>query len=309
MSEISRLCATSRWVRPDLPARACDRRRRWSCGRVEHLVQVHVDRARDRRRSARRAAGRPRSSSPAPRRPTDLHVDRRRQAEVQDLGDDVGRLEEEGQVGEARAAARSRSCFSVAGASARGRASSATRISPSAELIGAPSLSARLMPLSGCRCCRGSSPISSAGMIVADARPRRARSGARSPRCASRPGRARAAGSGRRRPPGRSRGRRAARGPSDQPRSPRRPAATRRGAPSAAGERALVRASRRRSKPAVERAGATAPDRPRGAPCSAARSRCDAPRRAAGSAPSSAPACARGGRTSASRRRPPARAA
>ncbi len=65
---------------------------------VDHLVQVHVDRAADPARIRAAISRRDRRSSACWSKPGDLHVDRRRQAEVQDLADDVGRLEVERQL-------------------------------------------------------------------------------------------------------------------------------------------------------------------------------------------------------------------
>src|SRR5207253_10528472 len=62
-------------------------------GRVEPLVHVRVDRAGDLPDRLRQLAGQPRVRGDVGA--AELHVDGRGQAEVEDLRDDVGRLEEE----------------------------------------------------------------------------------------------------------------------------------------------------------------------------------------------------------------------
>ena len=81
-----------------------------------------------------------------------LHVDRRRQAEVQDLGHDVGRQERERHAREARVSMMRRSCtYRSLGSWSPRRL---TRMSASAGPIGADVLYVRLMPLSAGRRCR-----------------------------------------------------------------------------------------------------------------------------------------------------------
>ncbi len=91
------LFATSRWVRPS-SARArpvdVDEQGR----RVDDLVQVHVDRARNARHPGGDLEGDLVGRLLVVSR--HLHVDRRRQPEVQDLAHDVGGLEVERDAGE-----------------------------------------------------------------------------------------------------------------------------------------------------------------------------------------------------------------
>ena len=94
--ETSRLVATSRSVKPSCWARSTihfdvDRRR------VEYLLEADVDGPGNGRDAPHEVAGDLLVLRVAP---DDLHVDRRRQSEVQDLPDDVGGLEEEHQFRE-----------------------------------------------------------------------------------------------------------------------------------------------------------------------------------------------------------------
>ena len=112
-----------------------------------------------------RSAGRSRSSSGLRDRPADLDVDRRGQPEIQDLADDVGRLEEERRVRELAAAAL-RAARHVVGGRTRASGLSETRISPSTVPMVALSLKARLMPLFGRPMLSRITVSSSAGMTL-----------------------------------------------------------------------------------------------------------------------------------------------
>ncbi len=135
---------------PDLAGHACGRRRRaararsrtWAGGRRPRRGSARCGRAI----CSRDARG---SRSSLPRGPDDLHVDRRGEAEVQHLGRDVRREEEEGRArGRPRRAARA-ACARTrrvgAWCSSSARPGSRRRRARSAT----PSLSERLMPLFG----------------------------------------------------------------------------------------------------------------------------------------------------------------
>ena len=136
------LLAASCWVTPVLGRHGAvhvDGQRR----RVRHLKHMRIHDARDLHQRAR-DLGRQRKGGVLIR-PGNSHVDGRRLAEIQHLIDDVGGLEEELQLGEARGQLR-RSiaiscavgvCFSF----------SEIRISPSIGPTVAESLNAMLMPL------------------------------------------------------------------------------------------------------------------------------------------------------------------
>ena len=108
-SEISRLLATSCWVRPSWSARVRSTLKRssgasttwWIC--TSTAPGMRARRALDlaRQRVIGRRVG---------QRPDHLHVDGRGQAEIQDLADDIGRLEEERQVGDTRGSGACAAC-------------------------------------------------------------------------------------------------------------------------------------------------------------------------------------------------------
>ena len=135
-----------------------------------------------------------------------LHVDRRGQAEIENLAHDIGRLEEEGQIRKLAVQqvpqARGRSPTWSRARPAR----SETRISPSNGPSVALSLIARFKPEYGSPMLSRMSVSSCDGMTLADASSPPRRSSARFPRCGCRRARGRAAGSGRRPPAGRSPG-------------------------------------------------------------------------------------------------------
>ena len=222
-SDTSRLVATSRSVKPSCLRHAGGRRRRRS-RRVHDLLQADVDGAGDRGDAAHQVRGDLEVLRVAA---DDLHVDRRRQPEVQDLR---RRCRPAGRRTRDRGSARAGSCAGGRRIRASGRDapdSSATRISPSAAETIEASLNARLMPPPGM-------PMLSMHDLdlvgrdrLADHRLDLRETALRSPRCGCRRGSGRAGGTARRRRWGRSPCRAAGRcratppsGPQGNPESP-----------------------------------------------------------------------------------------
>ena len=161
LSETSTLCATSRAVMPTCATRV----RSMSMlqgGQIEHLLHVHVGRARDVPHAIGDLLGDGVIAGHILAH--HLHVDRRGQAEVQDLRNDVGRLEEELDAREAARQLRAQ-LLDVT----RGRVMM-LGVERNQDLRVAGADDARIAvgqvdaPNRACRCCRGWSAVSSLGI-------------------------------------------------------------------------------------------------------------------------------------------------